>query len=137
VIRSSPKNPATAGFFVAFASDVIRPGSLATDLRCEYIREYVLKLEPRAAMLTVTTIKSLKPKTKVYRVSDAAGLCLEVHPNGRRHWRLRYRYANKSQMMSLGPWPFTKPIFDDPVAHGAISLPTAFKPARIGTLPIV
>lgn len=94
-----------AGFFVAFASDVIRPGSLATDLRREYIREYVLKLEPRFAMLTEIAIKALKPKTKVYRVSDAAGLCLEVHPNGRRHWRLRYRYANKSQMMSLGPWP--------------------------------
>lgn len=56
-------------------------------------------------MLTEITIKALKPKTKVYRVSDAVGLCLEVHPNGRRHWRLRYRYANKSQMMSLGPWP--------------------------------
>lgn len=56
-------------------------------------------------MLTEITIKSLKPKPKVYRVSDAAGLCLEVHPNGHRHWRLRYRYANKSQMMGLGPWP--------------------------------
>jgi len=56
-------------------------------------------------MLTEIAIKSLKPKTKVYRVSDAAGLCLEVHPNGRKHWRLRYRYADKPQMMSLGPWP--------------------------------
>jgi len=56
-------------------------------------------------MLTEIAIKSLKPKTKVYRVSDAAGLCLEVHANGRKHWRLRYRHAGKSQMMSLGPWP--------------------------------
>jgi len=56
-------------------------------------------------MLMEIAIKSLKPKTKVYRVSDAGGLCLEVHPNGRKHWRLRYRYAGKPQMMSLGPWP--------------------------------
>ena len=56
-------------------------------------------------MLTEIAIKSLKPKAKVYRVLDTAGLCLEVHPNGRKHWRLRYRYAGKSQMMSLGPWP--------------------------------
>lgn len=56
-------------------------------------------------MLTEIAIKSLKPKAKVYRVSDAEGLCLEVHPNGRKHWRLRYRYTGKPQMMSLGPWP--------------------------------
>lgn len=56
-------------------------------------------------MLTEIAIKSLKPKAKVYRVLDAAGLCVEVHPNGRKHWRFRYHYAGKEQMMSLGPWP--------------------------------
>lgn len=28
-----------------------------------------------------------------------------MHPNGQKHWRHRYRYAGKPQMMSLGPWP--------------------------------
>ncbi|WP_157511078.1 integrase arm-type DNA-binding domain-containing protein [Frateuria sp. Soil773] len=56
-------------------------------------------------MLTEIAIKSLKPKAKVYRVPDTAGLCLEVHPNGRKHWRFRYHYARKEQMMALGPWP--------------------------------
>ncbi|MFC5581016.1 tyrosine-type recombinase/integrase [Rhodanobacter terrae] len=84
---------------------MIRGTSLATGLQCEYVCEYLPEVELRITMLTEIAIKSLKPKTKVYRVSDATGLCLEVHPNGRKHWRLRYRYAGKSQMMSLGPWP--------------------------------
>lgn len=56
-------------------------------------------------MLTEIAIKALRPKAKLYRISDAAGLCIEVHPNGQKHWRHRYRYAGKPQMMSLGPWP--------------------------------
>jgi integrase len=56
-------------------------------------------------MLTEVALKSLKPKMKVYRVADAFGLCIEVRPNGRMHWRLRYRYDGRAQMMSLGPWP--------------------------------
>ena len=53
-------------------------------------------------MLTEIAIKALKPKAKLYRVSDSAGLRIEVHPNGHKHWRHRYRYAGKPQMMSLG-----------------------------------
>lgn len=55
--------------------------------------------------LTEVAIKSLKPKTNVYRVSDTNGLSIEVHPNGSKLWRYRYRYVGKPQMMSLGPWP--------------------------------
>jgi hypothetical protein len=39
--------------------------------------------------LSEVALKSLKPKTRLYRVSDGAGLCIEVHPNGRKHWRFR------------------------------------------------
>ena len=56
----------------------------AADLRCEYVCEYLPEIEPQVAMLTEIAIKSLKPKTKVYRVSEVMGLCLEVHPNAPR-----------------------------------------------------
>ncbi len=56
-------------------------------------------------MLTEITLKSLRPKDKIYRISDAGGLCIQVQPNGAKHWRFRYRYAGLPQMMSLGSWP--------------------------------
>jgi len=33
-------------------------------------------------MLTDTKLRSLKPKAAVYRVADANGLCIGVHPTG-------------------------------------------------------
>jgi integrase len=56
-------------------------------------------------MLTVAKIKALAPKAALYRVSDEKGLCLEVHPNGGRYWRYRYRHAGKQKMISLGTFP--------------------------------
>jgi len=56
-------------------------------------------------MLTDAKIKSLRPRDALYRVTDAAGLCLEVAPSGARLWRFRYRYAGKAKMVSLGPYP--------------------------------
>jgi len=56
-------------------------------------------------MLTDAKIKSLRPRDALYRVTDAAGLCLEIAPSGSRLWRFRYRYAGKAKMLSLGPYP--------------------------------
>lgn len=55
-------------------------------------------------MLTKIAIKPLK--AKFYRVLDAAGLCVEVHPNGGTHWRFRYHHAGKEQMVCLGRGTF-------------------------------
>jgi integrase len=51
------------------------------------------------------TIKHLKPKDKTYRVSDGSGLCIEVSPTGGKHWRWRYHYMGKGQMLALGKYP--------------------------------
>ena len=56
-------------------------------------------------MLTVAAIDRMKPRTDVYRVSDAGGLCIEVTPNGSKLWRYRYRLAGKARMMALGIYP--------------------------------
>ena len=56
-------------------------------------------------MLNDTKIKQLKPTEKMYRIADHSGLCLEVRPNGSKHWRFRYRFLGKASMLSLGEYP--------------------------------
>lgn len=56
-------------------------------------------------MLTDLKIKGLKPKTKLYRVADREGLCIEVTPSGSKLWRWRYYYLGKPQMLALGKYP--------------------------------
>lgn len=55
--------------------------------------------------LTEKTLKSLKSPDKIKKVSDAAGLYIELHPNGAQYWRLKYRYAGKEKRMALGVYP--------------------------------
>ena len=56
-------------------------------------------------MLNDTQVRNLRPKHKLYRVSDSHGLCIEINPNGSKLWRHRYRFNNKATMMSLGTYP--------------------------------
>lgn len=56
-------------------------------------------------MLTVVKVATLKPRDSIYRVADAAGLCIEVRPDGGRSWRYRYRFAGNARMLSLGTFP--------------------------------
>lgn len=55
--------------------------------------------------LTDTAARTAKPREKLYRLSDTAGLCLEVTPSGSKLWRLRYRFGGKAKMIGLGPYP--------------------------------
>jgi integrase len=55
--------------------------------------------------LTELTIKSLKPKEKLYRKADGGGLCLEISPAGGKLWRYRYNFNGKAQMLALGRYP--------------------------------
>ena len=55
--------------------------------------------------LTELAIKHLKSKSKIYRVADTGGLCLEVSPAGGKLWRWRYYYQGKAQMLALGKYP--------------------------------
>ena len=56
-------------------------------------------------MLNDTQLRNLRPKDKLYRVSDSHGLCIEINPNGSKLWRHRYRFNNKATMMALGAYP--------------------------------
>ncbi len=55
--------------------------------------------------LTDTRIRQAKPKDKPYKLTDGAGLHLEVRPTGAKLWRLRYRLAGKENLFAIGRYP--------------------------------
>jgi integrase len=55
--------------------------------------------------LTDIECKNAKPKEKPYKLAGGGGMFLLVQPNGKKHWRLKYRYAGKENQMSLGQYP--------------------------------
>ncbi|QOP41805.1 tyrosine-type recombinase/integrase [Sulfurimonas marina] len=50
-------------------------------------------------------VKSAKPENATYSISDGKGLTLQVHPNGSKLWRFRYRIDGKQKMLSMGKYP--------------------------------
>ncbi|MGX5793473.1 tyrosine-type recombinase/integrase [Pseudomonas sp. E2-15] len=55
--------------------------------------------------LSDTTIRTAKPRDKLYRLTDANGLCLEVTTTGSKLWRYRYRFNGGAKMLALGAYP--------------------------------
>lgn len=55
--------------------------------------------------LTDVAIRALKPTAKTRKVSDGAGLFLQIEPNGSRLWRLAYRYGGKQKVLACGAYP--------------------------------
>ncbi len=55
--------------------------------------------------LTVTAARNAKPREKTYRLTDGAGMYLEVTPKGGRYWRLKYRFAGKEKRFAIGVFP--------------------------------
>ena len=55
--------------------------------------------------LTDAKLRTLKPKEKVYRLGDSAGLYIEVAVNGSRYWRMKYRYLGKEKRLAFGVYP--------------------------------
>jgi integrase len=52
--------------------------------------------------LTSLAIQNARPKQKSYKLADGDGLHLLVQPNGKKLWRLRYRFAGKENMLAFG-----------------------------------
>lgn len=55
--------------------------------------------------LTDTAVRSARPDSKPYKLSDARGLYLQVQPGGSKLWRLKYRYVGKEKKLALGAYP--------------------------------
>lgn len=55
--------------------------------------------------LTEIAVRNAKPKDKPYRLADEKGMYLEVHANGRKYWRQKYRIEGKEKRLALGVYP--------------------------------
>jgi len=76
--------------------------------------------------LTAKEIQSAKPRDKEYKLFDGGGLYLSITPKGGKWWRLKYRFNNKEQRLSVGVYPAvslqearkTREIFKEQIAKG-------------------
>lgn len=55
--------------------------------------------------LNARQVDAAKPREKVYKLADGAGLYLEVVPSGSRYWRMKYRFNGKEKRMAFGVYP--------------------------------
>jgi len=55
--------------------------------------------------LNVPAIRAAKGGEKPYKLFDDKGLFLLVTPQGSKLWRVKYRFAHKDQLLSLGAYP--------------------------------
>jgi hypothetical protein len=46
-----------------------------------------------------------KPGTSISRLTDGGGMFFEIHPNGRRYWRMAYRFGGKQKQLAFGVFP--------------------------------
>jgi integrase len=55
--------------------------------------------------LTDTWLRAAKGAENPYKKSDAGGLYILVKPDGKRYWRLAYRFGGKQKTLALGAYP--------------------------------
>ncbi|HHZ6988973.1 TPA: tyrosine-type recombinase/integrase [Klebsiella michiganensis] len=55
--------------------------------------------------LTDVKVKTAKPKEKPYKLTDGGGMYLLINANGSKYWRMKYRFAGKEKMLSIGVYP--------------------------------
>ncbi|WP_418319383.1 tyrosine-type recombinase/integrase [Piscinibacter sakaiensis] len=55
--------------------------------------------------LTDTAVRKAKATDKSRKLADGGGLYLELHPNGSKYWRLKYRIGGLEKRLALGVYP--------------------------------
>lgn len=58
-----------------------------------------------ATRLTDKAVMNAKPDSKPHKLFDGEGLFLLVMPDGRKYWRLKFRFAGKEKLLALGVYP--------------------------------
>jgi integrase len=56
-------------------------------------------------MLTDAAIRAAKAADKPRKLTDQAGLYLQVTPAGSKLWRMRYEFGGREKLLSFGPYP--------------------------------
>ena len=52
-----------------------------------------------------TQIRNAKPRERPYKLTDGAGLYIEIKPTGSKLWRFRYRILGKENVFAIGAYP--------------------------------
>ncbi len=60
---------------------------------------------PKTTPLSQVKLKQAKPAAVPFKLYDGGGLYVEVHPNGSKYWRLKYRINGKEKKLALGVFP--------------------------------
>lgn len=55
--------------------------------------------------LTALQVKAAKATDKPVKLSDGGGMFLLVQPDGKKYWRLAYRFLGKQKTLALGVYP--------------------------------
>jgi integrase len=55
--------------------------------------------------LTDRVVKGAKPREQPYTLWDGNGLHVLIKSNGKKYWRLQYRFDNRKRLISLGQYP--------------------------------
>ena len=55
--------------------------------------------------LSDIAVRTAKPRGKAYKLADGAGMYLLVKPDGKRYWRMDYRFHSKRKTLALGVYP--------------------------------
>lgn len=79
--------------------------------------------------LTEIACRNAKPREKQYKLADANGLYLLVHPNGSKYWRWKYRFLGKEKLLAFGVYP------EIPLADAREQREQARKALRLGSDP--
>lgn len=56
-------------------------------------------------LLTSELCAAAEPKEQPFKLFDGQGLYLLTQPNGRKYWRLKYRFGGKEKLLALGVFP--------------------------------
>jgi len=56
-------------------------------------------------MLTNAAVRAARPRATAYKMFDQRGLHLFVAPTGLRAWRMKYRFAGREKLLSIGHYP--------------------------------
>ncbi len=55
--------------------------------------------------LTALEVSKAKAADKPYKLADSEGMYLLVHSNGRKYWRMDYRFDEKRKTLAMGTYP--------------------------------
>lgn len=85
-----------------------------------------------AVPLTDLQIRRVKASAKLTKLTDGDGMYIEIHPNGNKFWRFRYRQSSgKENVLSFGKYPnVTLGEARDRRAQARRLLATGIDPAR-------